>query len=180
MSKVITFARSFPAYHPKAGQQTDFVRKLWKGFVESELISISKASELSRETGLGDLNFVDVARKYMYNSDHPKFHTIRAGSRWKAGEYFSPRVWSGKPYNSPQIIIAPDIKIEKVWDVLIDGHKRRMNVSISGKKDNGYRTLIPLSDVAKNDGLTNEDFEDWFNKTPFIGQVICWNKNIEY
>jgi hypothetical protein len=32
MSRVLTFSRVFPAYHPKAGQPTGFVEKIWKGY----------------------------------------------------------------------------------------------------------------------------------------------------
>lgn len=36
-----------------------------------------------------------------------KHHTIRAGNRFKTGDYFSPRVWSGSPYNSKQLNMRP-------------------------------------------------------------------------
>lgn len=134
MSRVITFSRTFPAYHPKAGEST--------GFEDAILMGNKK-------------------------------HTIRAGSRWKVGDKFSPRVWSGKPRHSKQIIIAPDIEIKKGWSFTrdlftptfyLDGHPVGDEL---------------LSAIAANDGLTVDDFKAWFNK-PFEGQVICWNDSVNY
>lgn len=35
MSKVITFSRVFPAYHPKKGQPTYFIEKIYAGIADS-------------------------------------------------------------------------------------------------------------------------------------------------
>lgn len=40
-----------------------------------------------------------------------KYHTIRAGNRFKKGDYFSPRIWTDKPYASKQYQFHPDILI---------------------------------------------------------------------
>ena len=99
MSKIMTFSRTFPAYHPKAGQPTYFVEKILRG-----------------------IHTLDDHVKPIINFDvcstcAPKHHTIRAGNRWKVGDKFSPRVWSGKPYCSPMITIAPDIEVKKVYPI---------------------------------------------------------------
>jgi hypothetical protein len=170
MSKVITFSRVFPAYHPKKGQPTHFVEKLWKSLgnleYEWDLVKVLQVS-----------NALNV--KMPYFDFTPKHHTIRAGNRWKVGDKFSPRVWgndinpkSGKsgPYHSKQIIIAPDIEIVKVWDIeLIDGDWKMP----------AAKATTTINQIAKNDGLTPEQLTDWFKK-PFKGQIICWNKNIDY
>ena len=104
----------------------------------------------------------------------PKHHTIRAGHRFKAGEYFSPRVWSGKPYNSKQITIAPDIQILKVWDFkILDGWVYVGDMGV-GKQ--------LFTTIANNDGLNMEDLKSWFKYPKSTGpmQIICWNKDIEY
>ena len=37
-----------------------------------------------------------------------------------------------------------------------------------------------IAEVAKNDGLTVEDFKSWFKyPSPFVGQILCW-KNVNY
>lgn len=43
-----------------------------------------------------------------------------------------------------------------------------------------------LIEIAANDGLEVLDFHSWFSIHPkkkeqgFIGQILCWNENIEY
>jgi hypothetical protein len=99
-----------------------------------------------------------------------KVHTIRAGHRWKAGDWFNPRVWSGKPYTSKQITFAPDIQVKKVWNIQRDDYGI---FSIEGKDIYGIDTL------AKNDGLTTDDLWRWI-KWPMEGQIICWSDEIKY
>lgn len=167
MSKVITFSRTYPSYHPRAGEPTYFVEKMLKSLEpESKTWNPPYAQLLKNGLSLfvGDLI-------------EPKHHTIRAGHRWKEGDWFSPRVWSGKPYNSKQIQFAPDIQIKKVWDFDISGHDGKF--FIDGK------TLaechIFLIDIAENDGLTAADFRAWFkHPKPFSGQIICWSDTINY
>src|SRR5690242_11147919 len=109
MSRVITFSRTFPSYHPKAGQPTHVIEKLYAGLADT----------------IPQFKIPNDANEYWdwheyYNCKLPKYHTIRGGHRWKVGDSFSPRIWSGKPYASKQIIIAPDIQIKQIWDVEAD------------------------------------------------------------
>lgn len=178
MSKVITFSRVFPTYHPRAGEPTYFVEKLHWAITSTIFESWPHADAMLR-----DLNkhlpeniiqdFIDDLDDETDYSGIEKNHTIRAGHRWKVGDKFSPRVWSGKPYNSKQIIIAPDIEVKKIWDVEFDEDGCFW---IFSDKERGPRVLHR---VAKNDGLTKDDLIAWFNK-PFTGQIICWNETINY
>lgn len=163
MSRVLTFSTKFPAYHPRKGEPTFFVEKIFK----SLFLMKSVPPEL-----------VDSYNFEIMNDDSvvPKHHTIRAGNRWKVGDKFSPRVWSGKPYQSKQIIIASDIEVKKVWSIWYD--------------ENGWwingNSFYALERLAQNDGLSLTDFLDWFNIHPkkkgetFTGQIICYNENISY
>jgi hypothetical protein len=167
MSKVITFSRLFPAYHPKKGEPTFFIEKLYASLADTT----------------NDFQIPNDANDYWdwyeyYNCNSPKHHTIRAGNRWKVGDKFSPRVWSGKPYNSKQIILAPDIEIKSVWEI---------TTSEFGEFKIGERYLEgeDFEDVAKNDGLDSVDLFNWFIQNPkkpkpFTGQIICWNESIQY
>lgn len=168
MSRVITFLRTFPSYHPKAGQPTHFVEKIWNSITE---------------LGLPHFKNKDFSDDFMWSilplSNYGcKYHTIRAGNRWKVGDKFSPRVWSGKPYNSKQIIIAPDIEIKNIWIFEV--------TPLDGIQMPEAKAITTVTDLAKNDGLELRDFYDWFQikghkcKKPFVGQVICWNENINY
>jgi hypothetical protein len=156
MAKVITFSRTFPAYHPKKGQPTYFVEKFL--------------------TAINDKFFLSLNHGYT-----PKYHTIRPGKRFKYGEYFSPRFWgnninekSGRsgPYHSDQIIIAQDIKIEGVFDFKMD---------LEGTFFlNGNWIDVTSSEIPTNDGFEcSDDMLGWFpyGKQEFNGQVICWDKN---
>lgn len=183
MSKVITFSMVFPAYHPKAGQPTNFLNKIYAG-----LADINPDFKIPNDAN----DFWDWDG--YYNCDSPKFHTIRAGHRWKVGDKFSPRIWSGKPYQSKQIIIAPDIEIKKIWelktwDMMTGLYDEKTNPSakkdnwlteIKGSEDKYWSSFI-LPDLAKNDGLSIKDLLAWFKfPSEFSGQVICWNDKTEY
>lgn len=177
--KVITFSRTFPAKHPKAGQPTYFAEKIYNGFREPDF-SLEKL-------------FIPYVRKYekllgedYFNAAHvreTKHHTIRAGNRWKVGDQFSPRVWSGKPYRSKQVEFAPPITIEKIWEFGVNKQDFFIRTG-----DGIIRQILrnDLADIAKNDGLNRDDFEAWFaihpkkNERTFTGQIICWNLNINY
>lgn len=167
MSKVITFSKVFPKYHPKAGHPTYFVEKIYKS------LFIMKPVPIELEN---DFNF-----NVMNDDNHgAKHHTIRKGDRWKVGDKFSPRVWSGKPYNSKQIILCEDIEIKQVYPIRIwreDLLNWRVYI-------NGENVPAPvISELAKNDGLRHRDLLDWFNvpyEQNFVGQIICWSDDISY
>jgi len=158
MSKVIIFSQKFPAYHPRKGELTNFVEKFWS----------SVHADFNFKTPLKALGLVNLDATF-----DPKSHTIRAGKRWKVGDAFSPRIWSGKPYRSKQITIALDTIIKKVWDFEI----RDNEFFVDGKQLGSLQNV----DLAINDGLHSRDFLSWFQfPKPFVGQIICWDKNVYY
>lgn len=162
MAKVITFSRFFPSYHPRKGEPTYFVEKIWSGLGISWFTSLEDKLQNLNLNGFSTLN--------------PKYHTIRAGHRFKVGDWFSPRVWSGKPYRSKQIIIAPDIQVKKTWDFkFIHGSPFSEHDVMALVND----LVSPICEISKNDGLNEDDFMDWFNND-FDGQIICWKENINY
>lgn len=169
MAKVLTFSRVFPAYHPKHGQHTYFVEKFLSSL---NFAPVDFSEQLS--------NIVDVFG-YFNGEYAPKNHTIRAGYRFKTGDYFSPRVWSGKPYNSKQIVLCLDVEVKKVWDFEITD---RGYVYVSGNRiwtDLNTPLIDDVKKIANNDGLSSEDLLSWFKyPKPFKGQIICWNENINY
>lgn len=179
MSRVITFSRSFPAYHPKKGEPTHFVEGILNtmaAILPSDYYSFLKLN--SGNEKLAETLFSTITENItLFN----KSHTIRAGHRWKVGEKFSPRVWSGKPYKSPMITIAPDIEIKKVWDFKIEGEVFRMRRT--DRPDYNWFILgyHDLKIIAANDGLSIENLYAWFQyPKPFDGQIICWNGSINY
>lgn len=179
MSKVITFSRQFPSYHPKVGQPTYFVEKVWESIYLSGDNPIWLGEHYTAITDkIPGLKNIGLHKIY-----DPKHHTIRAGHRFKAGDWFTPKVLgnninpkSGRsgPYHSKQIQFAPDIQVKKVWDFEIG----MAALYINNKR---YNDPVTAAVIADNDGLELNDFLKWFQyPKPFIGQIICWNENIEY
>jgi len=180
MSKVLTFSRFYPSYHPKAGQPTFFVEKIVRSIFDDRAFSY-KNIEPVKSFGGHDITTLNLRPVELFE---PKHHTIRAGHRFKAGDWFSPRVWgddinpkSGKkgPYHSKQITFAPDIQVKKVWS---------FSIVLDGLYIDQQRYLILsglIKEVAANDGLDLDDFLDWFRyPREFTGQIICWNESIDY
>lgn len=175
MSKVRTFSRHFPKGHPKSGEPTFFVEKIWESLYP-DIVGWEGFSSL-KEHGF------DIGLNNIY---YPKHHTIRAGNHFKVGDFFSPRVWSDKPYTSKQITIAPDIQIKKIWDFEMKPKLwfDECEYYINGKRYGGDE----LVEVAKNDGLSIMDFACWFGgnkaaatkRKSFTGQILCWSESVEY
>jgi hypothetical protein len=163
MSRTILFSRVFPKGHPKEGSNTNFVEQIWNGLSQLKL-PVPKNSDFSSDFMWSIMPLSNYGCKY---------HTIRAGHRFNPGDKFSPRVWSGKPYRSKQIIIAPDIEVVKTWDFAIaDTGDYLLNSKVI--------PIALLKIIALNDGFDNlDDFELWFPKL-FSGQVICWNESVNY
>lgn len=165
MSKVITFSTKFPAYHSKAGQATFFVEKIFAGL--ADVVDGWKMPS----------GFKEYDWHTYYNCANPKFHTIRKGNRFKVGDKFSPRIWSGVPYKSKQIIFSPDIEVRKVWDFCFCQKDEHLQINDDCYYPTGYESMIEK--LAKNDGLAVDEFKNWFNE-PFKGQIICWSDDVCY
>jgi hypothetical protein len=170
MSRVIMFSQVFPKGHPQEGKPTFFKEKIWAALADAQYPNFKIPDHCTEWDWLEYYNGV------------PKWHTIRAGNRWKVGDKFSPRVWSGKPYASKQIVIADDIELKKVWSFEMHGIT---------EQENGFGIYCIINEktqnfpagIEKNDGLKQKDFHDWFNikeGKPFIGQILCWNDKINY
>jgi hypothetical protein len=166
--KVITFSTKFPQSHPRKGEPTHFVEKIFAGLAELN----SDTAEFKIPKTFMEYDF------HVYYNAIPKYHTIRAGNRWKVGDSFSPRIWSGKPYASKQIEFAPPIQIKKILDFKMD-----LNgvYAVGGK----YLDLDKYNILARNDGLTETDLFHWFmpnfdKPKEFTGQILIWDENIEY
>lgn len=185
MSKVITFSRVYPSYHPRKGEPTYFVEKIWKSMLDQNIDFANYLYDTGKLKLLGKYQYADDAI-YKVDNETPKHHTIRAGNRWKVGDKFSPRVWSGKPYQSKQITIAPDIEIKKVWNIKIENCGFYGLLSINGIEFYSQTSTERegedrIEKLAANDGLTSNDLLDWFQFPKDVeGQIICWNDKLDY
>ena len=98
-----------------------------------------------------------------------KKHTIRRNyDLWKVNAekmergkfYLSIRQWSGKPYNSPQVEIAQRHNPIGVQPVELYYHAD--NDTITAKIDGREWLDADCYTLAKNDGLSVQDFKEWF------------------
>lgn len=168
MARIITFSRTYPSYHPRKGEPTYFVEKIWESIAYIDYI-YNEQFPIPYEALNWDRNVLGC-----------KHHTIRAGHRWKAGDWFKPCVWSGRPYHSKMIQFAPEIQIVKTWDFEIAGGAFFINDRCIIGETEGDHELLEM--IAKNDGLSKNDLLYWFKYPKPTGpmQIICWNESIEY
>lgn len=157
---VLTVSRKFPTTHKRKGEKTNFVEKieinenLWKG------------TEITRELSLREFG-------------SPKYHTVRSNyplweNRIKQVQegkaILSLRYWSGKPYNSKQ---QEFMRLDKDSGVgvqkLVFGYSGSnlisdINLPIVLKSDEYSFVELEIDTIATNDGLSLEDFKEWFKK----------------
>jgi hypothetical protein len=209
MAKVLTVSRQFPAYHPRKGEPTYFVEKVLTALFPKTTYYMCKCENCGWQgmsccaagghaiADTGDYSDAVCPKCYSYKIEGecedldyyqqkdevwPKYHTIRAGKRWNTGDMVSLRAWSGQPYNSKQIIIAPDFALPKVLDVKMYYSEKwggGLTIAIGEYEiEYPYGCKEWLS-FSKNDGLELLDMKLWFELSPdfkktkqFDGQMI--------
>lgn len=109
-----------------------------------------------------------------------KIHTIRGNYElWakraekinKGEAVLSVRCWTGKPYNSKQreVFVFEKIGVEK------------LQLDVLGWFIDDIDTDYHLEDFAKNDGLSVEDFKEWFKGDNFCEpKAIIHFSNFRY
>ena len=137
---VITLSKTFPSFHKRKGEQTNFKETFLAG---------QKKSDFSKTS-------------YVF----PKLHTIRANYElWakrfeeieKGNAQLSIRQWSGTPYRSEQIEIARLTRKDGIGIQQLSfsfGEISKMRIQNA--------TEPSLETLAKNDGLSLQDWFEWF------------------
>jgi len=169
MAKVLIFSREFPNDHPRAGQRTMFVEKVLNGlgiFPYLNPFYLFKLWKLNRHSiKAGKISFMDLVRFFFslnFCQWKEKIHTVRKSDYIKDGDEVSPRVWTGKPYQSPQIIFAQDTKVGTQEITFSRG-----SILIDGQRI----TALCTAYLCQHDGLDYSDFSKW-HTTDFTGQII--------
>lgn len=133
---VLTVSQRFPSTHKRKGEYTEFISK----------ICCAKDIDLP------------------FPAYDPKLHTIRLNyPLWekrikevKAGNaILSLRYWSGKPYRSKQVEFTVLDKDSGIGIQKLEDPSNFVFAPINGK-------TINWETIAKNDGLSFDDFCDWF------------------
>lgn len=180
MAKTRTLSRKFLKGHPREGQETFFVEQVLNALLDLKIYTNFDSLVKLNQDKIDDpkSNLVHEHIIYLWESldkrgmHGQKFHTIRGGHHFKQGDKIQLAVWSGKPYQSPQIKICPELEVKAVYDFEIC-----QNPVKSGPVNlimiNNFDCDLDL--VAQNDGLLVQDFLDWFKyPSEFDGQIICW------
>lgn len=156
---VITVSRNFPVKHPRAGQPTYFVDQ-----IESTIYCTDKCE--------GECNICSC-RHFI---ELKKIHTIRANyDLWKkridevnAGNaVLSIRYWSGRPYYTKQVEICQLGKDSGCGvQALIFTDKTLHSATACGPEypNPTWYFGLNIGGLAKNDGLSEIDFMEWFKK----------------
>lgn len=177
---VLMLSKEFPKEHPKAGQPTRFRCKFLMGRKFSEACTWACTYDGTENTQRSCSRNAIVEEGKLWN--FPKIHTIRTNlERWtrimqkvqEGKAVISVRQWKGKPYEkgNVQVEIARLGKddgigmqtLQLVRYVDVTGEKELFAYYIDGVlKDN-----LSLEDIARNDGLTLEDWAAWFTGITF-------------
>lgn len=193
--RVLTFSRHFPAKHPKEGQPTMFVEKIWNSLnVEAFNETFwwpgeeyTEEYDFNKQLPCGTVSKFLSSLTNRYDIGE-KVHTIRSGSRWQVGDMISLRVWSDKPYRSKQIEFA-QVEVKKVWDFELRPMRLNGEILIMGFINGELVTNEQAIELANNDGLNIIDFDKWLcpdgtkfivNLPVFTGQIICWSSKPNY
>ena len=139
---VITLSRHFLANHKRAGEETHFKEKFLLG------------------QGLTDYDTPSLAKIHTIRANYPlwekRIKEVKAGRA-----VLSIRQWTGKPYRSKQVEIAiltagNGVGVQKLcFDKDKDGVPSLRFFNINGK-------YIDRETLANNDGLSKEDWQEWF------------------
>ena len=139
---VITLSSHFLANHKRAGEETHFKEKFLLG------------------QGLTDYDTPSLAKIHTMRANYPlwekRIKEVQAGRA-----VLSIRQWTGKPYRSKQVEIATltagnGVGVQKLcFDKDKDGVPSLKYFNINGK-------YIDRETLANNDGLSKEDWQEWF------------------
>ena len=131
---VLTLSQNFPKTHKRAGEETQFVSKIFNG----EKIHTIRAN---------------------YELWEKRINEVKEGKA-----ILSLRFWSGKPYNSKQVEFC---QLDKDSGIGIQGvifdicDWSIAHIYTKGEIDT--KLLFPsYVKLSKNDGLSVEDFKEWF------------------
>ena len=161
-------------FFDKVALMRDYQKKYFK---TKSSIYHRKSKELEREIDTE----IDIVKSILgiYKEaflNGRKIHTIRSNyDRWnhnidkiQNGDLLLSLIeWAGKPYNSSQeeiTALKSNVSVQKIT-MKYDSGKKKIYCFVDGKS-------IPLAIIAKNDGLSVEDFTEWFfGKNP-LGDIV--------
>ena len=148
----------FPATHDRKGERTSFICKILHA------INFNEAGN-----GLYRICSNECGQACYRRLLEPKLHTIRASELWvkrfekinKGEAVLELYYWSGKPYKSKSVTIC---QLGKDDGIGIQSLKLfRINTSLITTIEGSSEKTTTI-ELAKNDGLSLNDFKVWFRK----------------
>jgi len=133
---VLTVSKTFPVTHKRKGERTFFQER-----IHEALWPVTEMPILGKKI-------------HTIRSNYPLWKN-RIGQIQKGEAILSIRYWGGKPYNSKQIEFCQLDKNSGVGIQKLDDPTNFVFAPVNG---------IPINwdEVAKNDGLSFDDFCEWF------------------
>lgn len=147
----LAISRTFPATHPKKGKQTWFTDKI--------LLTLEKFKACTIFDYENDEKIIVWHKIHTIRSNYPlwekRMAEVQAGRA--VIELF---YWSGKPYNSPQVVFATLDKDSGCGVQRISMASDLFCASIATSYSENL--VIGLEVINSGDGLSLEDFKAWF------------------
>lgn len=146
----LTLSQTFPATHPRKGENTDFRTKLLSARYRQEGGTLYTASD-------GKCKLHTIRANYPFWAK--RFEKINAGEA-----VLSVRQWSGKPYRSKMIEIARLTKDDGIGIQKLEFKKERgiMFPRHVTERPIVRNMIVPTIRLAENDGLSYDDWLEWF------------------
>ena len=163
----MTFTRLFPSRHPSSGSPTYFAEKILNNIKSQGIDTIVAESSFH-------LNLLD---NYS-TSVGSKGHTIRSGRDWQKNEFINPHFWENMPEQSKLVHLPIKLLICSTWEIRCTNSSQ---IYINGREIEQTEMI----QLAANDGLELDELLSWIipadNDSPdFVGQIICWDPQINY
>jgi hypothetical protein len=134
---VITISKTFPVYHPRKGEPTNFA-----------------------------MNYIKKIKKHTIRGNYA-FWKKRIDQVNEGVAKLEIRQWSGKPYASKQvtldILLKGEVDVQPL-SLTVGWFGKTKGILAHVLLDDFETRLIDVKELVKNDGLDLQDFYDWFNK----------------
>jgi len=181
MSKRMSFSRTFPKGHPRAGEPTYFPQKILSSL--NSMPNFPSSNIMIDWEALSKLG-VEYVADTLYGYLGYKGHTCRpmftASGKvaCKAGDKYDFFSWEGTPYRSKQIVWARDVVLPRIVPLEIRSWD---NIVVGNTYYYGDSVCVPLLEqLAANDGLTVADYKAWMECTKSVGVPLAiriWDDN---
>jgi len=164
---VLMISTTFPSTHRRKGEHTNFIYKIGRTF------GLFNETKLPPDFPEAKLHTI----RNNYKLWRKRFDEIERGEA-----YLSLRYWRGKPRQkgSKQIEIAKLTKKNGIGLQRLKNPQNPLFAEITNNIDDPKVTCVDWWDVAKNDGLLLEDFEDWFKDDSNESKAVIWFNDKRY